>query len=106
MKTRNELRQWFLDHFAEHGHRVQPGISLGPTDDSIRLTSAGVVPFRAIIEAREPPAAPRVATCQRCLRTAGNTNDIEGVGKCARDNAFVEMLCNFSFGDYFNQESL
>ena len=39
--------------FAEHGHRVQPGISLVPTDPSILLTTAGVVPFRAIIEGRE-----------------------------------------------------
>jgi len=106
MKTSNELRQAFLDHFAEHGHRVQPGISLVPTDDSILLTSAGVVPFRAFIEGREKPDYPRVATCQRCLRTAGKTNDIEGVGKFARYHTFFEMLGNFSFGDYYKEESL
>src|SRR5579883_3017171 len=102
MKTSNELRQSFLDHFAARGHHVQTGISLVPTDRSILLTTAGVVPFRAIIEGREKPAHSRVATCQRSLRTT----DIETVGKFARYHTFFEMLGNFSFGDYYKEESL
>jgi alanyl-tRNA synthetase len=100
--TSNELRQAFLDHFSSHGHRVQPGISLIPTDPSILLTTAGVVPFRAVIEGREKPTNLRVATCQRCCRTV----DIETVGKFARYHTFFEMLGNFSFGDYYKRESL
>jgi alanyl-tRNA synthetase len=61
-----------------------------------------VVPFRAIIEGRETAAHPRVATCQRCVRT----NDIENVGKFMRYHTFFEMLGNFSFGDYYKRESL
>jgi len=102
MMTSNELRQGFLDFFAGKGHHVQPGISLVPTDPSLFLTGAGVVPFRAIIEGREAPAHRRVATCQRCVRT----NDIENVGKFARYHTFFEMLGNFSFGDYYKRESL
>src|SRR5437899_1775102 len=102
MKTSNELRQAFLDHFAAHGHHVQSGISLVPTDRSILLTTAGVVPFRAVIEGREKSLHPRVATCQRCLRTT----DIDSVGKSARYHTFFEMLGNFSFGDYYKEESL
>src|SRR5262245_54933853 len=106
MKTSNELRQAFLDHFESHGHRVLPGISLVPTDPSVFLTNAGVVPFRAIIEGREKPDHPRMATCQRCLRFSGKTNDISGVGRFARYHTFFEMLGNFSFGDYYKRESL
>jgi alanyl-tRNA synthetase len=106
MKTSNELRQAFLDHFASHGHRVQPGISLVPTDPSVFLTNAGVVPFRHIIEGREKAAHLRVATCQRSLRISGKTNDISGVGRFARYHTFFEMLGNFSFGDYYKRESL
>src|SRR3712207_2549623 len=101
MRTSNELRQGFLDFFASKGHRVQDGISLVPTDPSILLTSAGVVPFRHIIEGREPVVSPRIATCQRCLRVSGHQNDIEQVGKFARYHTFFEMLGNFSFGDYY-----
>src|SRR5436305_461406 len=106
MKTSNDLRQAFLDHFASRGHHIQPGISLVPTDPSLLLTSAGMVPFRAILEGREKPDYPRVVTCQRCLRAGGKTNDIEGVGKFARYHTFFEMLGNFSFGDYYKEESL
>ncbi len=79
-----------------------PGIPLVPTDPSLLLTGAGVVPFRAIIEGRENPTYTRVATCQRCVRT----NDIEKVGLTSRHLTFFEMLGNFSFGDYYKRESL
>ena len=99
MKTSSELRQAFLDHFEGHGHRLMSGISLVPTDPSVFVTNSGVVQFRAIIEGRERPTYTRVATCQRCLRISGKTNDISGVGRFARYHTFFEMLGNFSFGD-------
>lgn len=102
MRTSNELRQLFLDFMESKGHRILPGISLVPTDPSIFLTTAGVVPFQAMLEGREPAPYPRIATCQRCCRTT----DLEGVGKFARYHTFFEMLGNWSFGDYFKRESL
>ncbi|HTE20592.1 MAG TPA: alanine--tRNA ligase-related protein, partial [Armatimonadota bacterium] len=102
MKTSNELRQLFLDFMESKGHRILPGISLVPTDPSIFLTTAGVVPFQAMLEGREPAPYPRIATCQRCCRTT----DLESVGKFARYHTFFEMLGNWSFGDYFKRESL
>lgn len=102
MRTSNELRQLFLDFMESKGHRILPGISLVPTDPSIFLTTAGVVPFQAMLEGREPAPYPRIATCQRCCRTT----DLESVGKFARYHTFFEMLGNWSFGDYFKRESL
>lgn len=97
----NELRQLFLSFFESKGHKVLPGISLQPTDPSILLTTAGVVPFRGIIEGVEKPTHRRVATCQRCVRTV----DIDSVGDESHCT-FFEMLGNFSFGDYYKRESL
>lgn len=102
MRTSNELRQLFLDFMESKGHKILPGISLVPTDPSIFLTTAGVVPFQAMLEGREPAPYPRISTCQRCCRTT----DLESVGKFARYHTFFEMLGNWSFGDYFKRESL
>jgi alanyl-tRNA synthetase len=102
MMRSDELRSLFLEFFEKRGHKILPGISLVPTDPSLLLTGAGVVPFRAIIEGREKPEYRRVATCQRCVRT----NDIEKVGFTTRHLTFFEMLGNFSFGDYYKRESL
>ncbi len=102
MRTSNELRQLFLEFMESKGHKILPGISLVPTDPSIFLTTAGVVPFQAMLEGREPAPYPRIATCQRCCRTT----DLESVGKFARYHTFFEMLGNWSFGDYFKRETL
>ncbi len=99
--TGNEVRQAFLQFFQSKGHAILPGISLVPTDPSLLLTAAGVVPFRSIIEGVEAPPAPRVTTCQRCARTP----DLESVGDESH-LTFFEMLGNFSFGDYYKTESL
>ena len=53
-----------------------------------------------------PAPANRVVTVQRCLRVAGAKSDIENVGRTGRHGTFLEMLGNFSFGDYYKREAI
>ncbi len=95
--TSRELRQSFLDFFAQHDHKIMPGSPLKPTDETTLFTSAGMQQFVPWFRGIVPAGAPRVATCQKCFRA----DDVEEVGRTPWHLTFFEMLGNFSFGDYF-----
>ena len=70
------------------------------------FTIAGMEQFVPVFLGDEPPPAPRAVTVQRCLRVAGAKSDIENVGRTGRHGTFLEMLGNFSFGDYYKREAI
>lgn len=99
----NEIRSRFLKFYEERDHHVEASYSLVPQNDkSLLFIGAGMAPLKNYFMGLEVPPKPRMATCQKCLRT----NDIENVGFTARHATFFEMLGNFSFGDYFKKETL
>ena len=102
-----EIRQRFLDFFAQNGHAVVPSSALVPANDpTLLFTNSGMVQFKDVFLGREKRAYSRATSSQRSVRAGGKHNDLENVGYTARHHTFFEMLGNFSFGDYFKQDAI
>lgn len=98
----NELRKNFLDFFEKKEHKIVPSSPLvDESDPSVLLTSAGMQQFKSYYLGKESPYGDRVCSVQKCVRTS----DIEEVGDLDH-LTFIEMLGNFSFGDYFKKEAI
>ncbi|MBU0485436.1 MAG: alanine--tRNA ligase [Proteobacteria bacterium] len=103
----NEIREKFLKYFADQGHTIVESSPLVPHDDpTLLFTNAGMVQFKRVFMGDEKRDYVRATTSQRCVRAGGKHNDLENVGYTARHHTFFEMLGNFSFGDYFKEESI
>ena len=99
----NEIRSKFLKFFESKDHYLKESASLVPQNDkSLLLINSGMAPLKNYFAGVEVPPSVRMTTCQKCIRTG----DIENVGKTARHGTFFEMLGNFSFGDYFKEQSI
>lgn len=99
----NEIRSKFLKFFESKDHYLKESASLVPHNDkSLLLINSGMAPLKNYFAGVEVPPSVRMTTCQKCIRTG----DIENVGKTARHGTFFEMLGNFSFGDYFKEQSI
>jgi len=102
MITSKELRQKYLEFFKSKGHKVIPSASLVPENDPTALfISAGMQPLVPYLMGESHPEGKRLTSVQKCVRTG----DIDEVG----DNShvtFLEMLGNWSLGDYFKEESI
>jgi len=107
VKSSADIRQAFLDFFAERDHRVVASSSLVPGNDpTLLFTNAGMVQFKDVFLGAEQRDYKRATSSQRCVRAGGKHNDLENVGYTARHHTFFEMLGNFSFGDYFKRDAI
>jgi alanyl-tRNA synthetase len=103
----SEIRERFLQFFAERGHARVRAASLVPANDpTLLFTNSGMVQFKDVFTGREKRPYTRATTAQKSLRAGGKHNDLENVGYTARHHTFFEMLGNFSFGDYFKREAI
>jgi len=108
VRTTYELREGFLSFFEERGHVRRPsGSIVPPPDDPTTLfVVAGMQPMKRWFLGLEKPVAPRVTTVQKVVRAGGKQNDLDDVGLTNRHLCFMEMLGNFSFGDYFKDGAI
>jgi alanyl-tRNA synthetase len=108
MQTSNELREAFLRFFEERGHVRRASASIiPPADDPTTLfIVAGMQPMKRWFLGAEEPVAPLVTTVQKGVRAGGKQNDLDDVGLTNRHLCFLEMLGNFSFGDYFKDGAI
>ncbi|NBV54421.1 MAG: alanine--tRNA ligase, partial [Proteobacteria bacterium] len=101
-----EVRRSFVEHFRAKGHVIVPSSSLVPDNDpTLMFTNSGMVQFKNNFTGVDTRLS-RAASVQRCVRAGGKHNDLENVGHTARHHTFFEMMGNFSFGDYFKEESI
>jgi alanyl-tRNA synthetase len=97
-----EVRERFLDFYAERGHNVIPSAPIVPENDPTTLfTSSGMQPLVPYLLGQPHPEGARLADSQMSFRA----EDIEEVGD-NRHTTFFEMLGNWSLGDYFKREQL
>ncbi|MFA4815230.1 MAG: alanine--tRNA ligase-related protein, partial [Candidatus Gracilibacteria bacterium] len=103
MLTASQIRRRYLDFFVlKHGHAEILGSSLIPENDpTVLFITAGMHPLVPYLLGEKHPAGTRLTDVQKCVRTS----DIDEVGDCTHCT-FLEMLGNWSLGDYFKKGAI
>jgi alanyl-tRNA synthetase len=100
--TTKELKDKYINFFKNKGHTLIPSASLIPENDpTVLFTTAGMHPLVPYFLGEKHPSGNRLVDVQKCLRT----DDIEEVGDDVH-HTFLEMLGNWSLGDYWKKESI
>ncbi|HNU56010.1 MAG TPA: alanine--tRNA ligase-related protein, partial [Flavobacteriales bacterium] len=107
MLTSQQIRQRFLDHFAQRGHTIVPSAPMVIKDDpTLMFTNAGMNQFKDLFLGNREAKHKRIADTQKCLRVSGKHNDLKEMGIDTYHHTMFEMLGNWSFGDYFKKEAI
>ncbi len=102
--TSNEVREKYLKFFlgSPRNHReIAPAPLVLEGDPTTLFTSAGMQPLIPYLKGESHPKGKRLVDCQPSLRTV----DIDEVGD-NRHLTCLQMLGNWSLGDYFKKEQI
>ena len=107
MISSKEIRQSFKEFFKSKQHQIVSSAPMVIKDDpTLMFTNAGMNQFKDIILGNAPVKYKRVADSQKCLRVSGKHNDLEEVGHDTYHHTMIELLGNWSYGDYFKKEAI
>ena len=99
---RKELINKYIEFFKSKNHKEIINSPLVPENDPTTLfISAGMQPLVPYFLGQSHPLGRRLCNVQRCIRTG----DIEEVGD-AYHHTFLEMLGNWSLGDYWKEDAI
>ncbi|MBQ6199885.1 MAG: alanine--tRNA ligase [Prevotella sp.] len=105
--TANEIRDSFKKFFESKQHAIVPSAPMVIKDDpTLMFTNAGMNQWKDIILGTRDPEPRRRADTQKCLRVSGKHNDLEEEGHDTYHHTMVELLGNWSFGDYFKEGAI
>lgn len=106
MKT-FEIREIFFSFFEKKNHyKVLSSPLIPAKDPTLLFTNSGMNQFKSVFLQDEKREYKRAVSIQKCMRVSGKHNDFDEVGKTEYHHTFFEMMGNFSFGDYFKEQSI
>ena len=71
-----EIRDAFLNYFADKQHEIVPSSSLVPGNDpTLLFTNSGMVQFKDVFLGDDKRDFRRAVSSQRCVRAGGKHND-------------------------------
>ncbi|MDP2926014.1 MAG: alanine--tRNA ligase-related protein, partial [Nanoarchaeota archaeon] len=99
---RKQLIKKFLEFYKSKDHKEIPNASLIPENDpTVLFTTAGMQPLVPFLLGQQHPLGKRIVNIQKCIRTG----DIDEVGDPIH-HTFLEMLGNWSLGDYWKKQAI